>query len=106
MNEEALTTAIAEQVMGWKSAPDRFLMGNRGWLPRWRFQPTERLVHAFRLLDAAAPEFYSINGGTKQPFTVRIQIGALTGEAHGPSKPKVITCAIAMACGIDVEANG
>ena len=51
--------------MGWTVGPDRFMMGNRGWMPRWRFQPAEKLEDAFRLLEEAAPQEYSICGDDK-----------------------------------------
>ena len=51
MTSEHLTAILAERVMGWTVGPDRFMMGNRGWMPRWRFQPAEKLDDAFRLLE-------------------------------------------------------
>jgi hypothetical protein len=56
MTGERLTAILAQRVMGWRVAPDRFLMGNRRWSPRWRFQPTERVKDAYRLLERAAPQ--------------------------------------------------
>jgi len=43
MTGDQLTVTLGERVMGWRVGPDHFLMGNRRWLPRWRFQPDERL---------------------------------------------------------------
>jgi hypothetical protein len=51
-----LTTLLARRVMGWEIAPDRFLMGKRKWMPRWRFQPELKLEDAFRPLEAAMPK--------------------------------------------------
>jgi hypothetical protein len=36
MTSEQLTAVLAGRVMGWGVGPDRFLMGNRGWMPSWR----------------------------------------------------------------------
>ena len=94
---EDLTSALARQVMGWEVAPDRFLVGKRRWLPRWRFRPTERLEDAFRLLEEAAPQKYAMGSGARGPFWVRVQIGEVTGEAREGSKPLAITLAIARA---------
>lgn len=83
-------------------------MGDRRWLPRWRFQPAENLMDAFQLLEGAAPDEYSMSGGDDVGFRVRVRIGNITGEASGESKPLAITCAVARALGIDVagaEAN-
>jgi hypothetical protein len=101
-NDVRLTEELARRVMGWGSAPGRFLKSERRWIPRWRFQPTERLVDAFHLLEKAAPEEYSMSGDNKGNFRVRVQIGGRTGEAHGTSKPRTITYAVALAIGLGV----
>jgi hypothetical protein len=89
--------------MGWGVGPDRFLMGQRGWIPRWRFQPTESLVDAFRLLEEAAPQEYSMCGDSKGNFRVQVRIGDGTGEADGTSKPRAITVAVARALRLEVD---
>ena len=101
--EERLTALLAQRVMGWTVGPDRFMMGNRGWMPRWRFQPAEKLEDAFRLLQEAAPQEYSICGDDKGSIHVRVRIGGTAGEARGTSKPLTITYAVARAVGIEVE---
>lgn len=103
MTDDHLTVILAERVMGWGVGPDRFLMGNRGWLPRWRFQPAECVEDAVRLLEEAAPQEYSMGGDDKGNFQVRVRIGDAAGEASGTSKPRAITFAIARALGIEVE---
>ena len=103
MTDECLTALLAERVMGWSVAPDRFMTGNRGWLSRWRFQPTERLTDALRLLEVAAPEEYSLRGDSEGNSQVHVRIGDATGEACNASKPRAITWAIARAVGIRVE---
>jgi hypothetical protein len=90
--------------MGWEVAPDRFLIGGRRWLPRWRFKPAEKLEDAFRLLEQAAPRKYTMGRDEKGAFWVNVQIGAGTGEARDNSKPRAITHAVARAIGIEVEA--
>jgi len=99
---ERLTDFLAERVMGWTVGPDRFLMGNRGWMPRWRFQPTEKLADALRLLEVAAPEEYSLRGDSEGNIQVHVRIGDAMGEACSGSKPRAITWAIARAVGIHV----
>jgi hypothetical protein len=103
MTSEHLTAVLAEKVMGWSIGPDRFMMGDRRWMPRWRFQPTANLIDAFQLLEGAAPNEYSMSGGNDVGFLVRVRIGSVTGEARGTSKPLAITHAIARAAGIEVE---
>ena len=103
MTSEHLTAILAKRVLGWEAGPDRFLIGNRRWIPRWRFQPTRNLVDALQLLDHAEPDEYRIAGGKNCEFRVRIRIGEITAEVSGLLKPLVITCAIAKAFGIDIK---
>ena len=97
MTAENVTALLAERVMGWSVAPDRYLVGNRSWIPRWRFQPLERLEDAFRLLEKAKPEHYSMGAGADGAFSVQVRIRGCGGEARHESKPRAITLAIARA---------
>ena len=103
MTAEVLTALLAERVMHWRVGPERFLMGDRRWLPRWRFKPAERLQDAFRLLEQAAPDEYSMVGAENGSFWVKVRVAGTTGEARDPSKPRAMTFAIARAFGIDVD---
>ncbi len=88
---------LAERVMGWEAAPGRFLLGERRWIPRWRFQPTEKLEDAFRLLAAAVPQQYAMGCRAGGLFWVQVQIGGHMGEAQDESKPRAIAMAVARA---------
>ena len=103
MTSENIAALLAKRVMGWGVGPDRFLIGNRGWMPRWRFQPTEKLADALRLLEKAAPEEYDMRGDSEGSVRVHVRIGDAMGEACSASKPCAITWAIARAIGIEVE---
>ncbi len=103
MTHEQLTAILAERVMGWNVGPVRFMMGDRAWIPRWRFQPAEKLEDAFRLLEDATPQEYKICGDDKGNIHVQVRIAGTLGEAHGTSKPLALTYAIARAIGIEVE---
>jgi len=100
MTAEALTAELTQKVMGWNVAPDRFLLGNRSWIPRWRFQPLERLEDAFRLLDKAEPEHYSMGLDAGGRFFAEVRIGGRLGKARDDSKPRAITLALACALGL------
>lgn len=102
---EHLTATLASKVMGWGIGPDRFLLGARRWLPRWRFQPAVRLEDAFRLLERLAPEEYTMGAASNGGFWVKIRVAGVIGEASEPSKARAITFAIARALGIDPEVN-
>lgn len=103
MTSELLTAILAERVMGWTVSPGRFMMGGRRWLPRWRFQPTENLGDAFKLLEKAKPQDYAL-GNDGNGFWVRISIGTCVGEARDASKARAITLAIARAIGVEPDA--
>jgi hypothetical protein len=105
MTEDALTAVLAEQIMGWRAAPDRFLKSGRVWIPRWRFQPFRKIEDAFTLLDAASPlESVVSSDGTIKIF-VRVRIGPRTGEAVGEHRAAVISSAVARAVGLEVDDN-
>jgi hypothetical protein len=105
MTVEVFTALLAERVMHWRVGPGRFLMGDRRWLPRWRFKPAERLQDAFRLLEQAAPDEYSMGAAENGCFWVKVRVAGTTGEAIEPSKARAITYAIARAFGIEVDSS-
>jgi hypothetical protein len=97
-----LVSAIAQRVMGWEVAPDRFLLGGRRWMPRWRFQPTKNLEDAFLVLEQSKPEFYSMSGSNDKSFSVEVRIRGKVGEASNESKPLAIALAVARALGFEL----
>ena len=98
---EHLTCVLAEKIMGWGIAPERFLMGKRQWIPRWRFQPLANLEDAFRLLEKAAASF-TLTATADGDFTARVSLAGRTGSASGRSKATTITMAVARAIGLTV----
>ena len=105
MTTPELTALLAQQVMRWTVHPGRYLLENRRWTPAWRFQPMKKLEDAFRLLDAADPEEYSINARRGCAFTVRVQISGIAGEASNTCKARAITHAVARAVGLEPEGS-
>jgi hypothetical protein len=105
MSDERLTVELVRQILGWKAGPDRFLMGDRRWLPRWRFQPTERLEDAFRLLEQAAPQEYAMGAAENGGFWARVRVAGVSGEARESSQARAISFAIARAIGVEVDAT-
>ena len=102
MTTEQLTALLAERVMRWRVGPDRFLTGNRSWIPRWKFNPLERLEDAFRLLDHSGSSRYVISR-TGNGFDVEVECDGRVGKATSDSKPRAITLAVARVLGIEVD---
>jgi hypothetical protein len=102
MTADQLTATLAERVMGWRVAPDRFLTSKRGWTPRWHFQPLRRREHALQLLDEANGRytFMRVADGT---FTAEVHVGDRCGTASGKSEAATLTVALARALGIHVD---
>jgi hypothetical protein len=98
-----LTDELAESVMGWRLAPGQYIKSDRGWTPRWRFQPVQRMEDALRLLERAAPQEYAVGAAENGAFWARVRIAGKTGEACESSQARALTFAIARAIGIDVE---
>jgi len=103
MTSDHLTAILAERVMGWGVGPDRFLLGQRRWLARWRFQPATRLEDAFRLLKHAAPQKFTMATADTGVFSVKVCIGGKVGEAQDKSNARAITLAVARALGIKMD---
>ena len=103
MTTEQLTVLLAEKIMGWKAGPDRFVMDGRRWLPRWRFQPFERMADASRLLEQAAPQEYAMGASANGGFWAKVRIAGVIGEARESSQARALTFAIARALGIGLE---
>lgn len=99
----SLTAALAQRVMGWTVGPDRFQMGNRRWMPRWRFQPTEKIADALRLLERLAPEEYTMGAAESGGFWARVRVAGTIGEARESSQPRAIAFAVARVLGLEVE---
>lgn len=101
LNDQRATDQLARQIMGWRTAPNRFVKPNRGWIPRWRFQPFTELADAFLVLDQAAHQYTLRYDG--RTFTAEVRTDTGQGIASGEQKPRTITLAIAHALGLEVD---
>jgi hypothetical protein len=101
LSDRALIDLLAEQVLGWRVAPERFMTEDRSWLPRWRFNPLERLDDAFVLLDRSLPARYQI-AQAKGEFQVEVESNGRIGTAAGSPKARIITFALARSLGLEV----
>jgi hypothetical protein len=100
-SNNVLINQLAEQVLHWRVGPDRFLTGQRSWIPRWRFNPLQRLEDAFLLLDSLKSSTYVISkSGDK--FQVEVEHDGKVGRAAGTSKARVISLAVARCNGLKV----
>ena len=100
LNLQKTTDELARLVMGWRTAPDRFIKSGRSWIPRWRFQPFTELADAFQLLDQAASQYtLSYDGRT---FTADVLTATGRGIASGEQKPKTISIAVVRSLRLEV----
>lgn len=99
LTDNALIDQLAQQVLHWRVGPDRFMTRNRSWLPKWRFNPLERLEDAFMLLDHCRSVRYLISQ-TGGRFQVEVEHDRKIGKAAGLSKPRTITLALARSLGL------
>jgi hypothetical protein len=106
IDDHSLTLRLAQAVMGWRLAPGRFLKPDRGWLPKWRFQPAIRLDDAFQLLEQSAPDDFEMKPGNRGSFRVQVRLGGKIGMAEDVSKPRAITYAVARALNLDIDGAG
>ena len=102
MNDDRLTEKLAATVLGWKTAPGRFIKPDRGWTPRWQFAPFTRIEDAFLLLDRAASHF-TVIVDKGEGFCAEVRVGARIGKASGESSARTITMALACALGLDLS---
>jgi len=102
VTNELLTATLAEKVMHWGVAPDRFLLGNRQWISRTQFQPLNRVQDAFRLLRKLT-SIFSLTRSGDGTFTAAVRIGDRTGRASGESEAATITLAVARAIGLEPD---
>jgi hypothetical protein len=94
--------ALAEHVLKWRPTPDRFLIGCRGWKPRWKFRPTKSLSDATVLVEALAPQGYVVETDSRGEHLVTIRIGTRAWQGRDTSKPLAICRAVAAVLGIEV----
>jgi len=96
LDEGKLTEALACQVLNWRIAPSRFLKADRGWIPRWRFQPLKQLDDAFFLLDQSGCH-YTINRSVNGTFSAHVRIGGRVGKASCAEMARAICLALGQA---------
>jgi hypothetical protein len=98
---DRLTDELVSRVMDWRIAPDRYLKPGRSWIPKWRFNPLQRLDDAFQLLDHTGGA-YTLAADSKGVFTAEVRIRSEIGRATGDVKARTITLAIARALKLEV----
>ena len=101
VSDQRLTEKLAVLVLGWRSAPGRFIKSGRAWTPTWRFSPLTSLEDAFGLLDAAASA-YTLTAQKDGGFEAEVRVGSRIGRASGEHKARTITIALADALELEV----
>jgi hypothetical protein len=105
VTDQRLIDELVSKAFGWRSAPDRYLKPNRGWITRSRFRPTEDVSDALRLLDALTSD-YSLVTLPGRNFTVQVRLAGRTGKASAEPKARTICLALGRALGITLEGHG
>lgn len=102
MTERVMTDHLAERVLGWRPTADRFMTGERSWIPRSRFRPFKDVRDALRLADKLT-RHYSL---TAYPdgFTAEVCVRGRTGRATARHKARAITLAVARVIDLDSPA--
>ena len=95
--------ALAEEVLDWRTTPERFLLGGRRWKPRWKFRPTKNVNDAAVLVEALSPQSYVVETDSSGVHFVKILIGNRAVHGKDKSKPLAICRAVAAAVGIEVN---
>ena len=104
MKDNVLIANLAQEVMHWGVGPDRFLIGNRSWIPRWKFKPLEHIQDAFMLLDHSGSSRYSILKASGA-FEVKVECNGRVGRATGRSSARAITLALARSLGLEAQSD-
>ncbi len=103
LGQSRQTALLAEQVLGWTVTPERFMTGGGSWIPRWRFQPFDRLPDALRLLARLGPNEFSVKQLTKNDHQARVTVGTQTGEARERTAAKALATAITRALRMELS---
>lgn len=101
LSKDRAIDALVTRVLGWRTAPDRFIKPGRSWTPRSRFNPFVRLDDAFLLLDGAGGR-YSLSAGAGKALKAEVRVGSRVGRASGQHKARTITRALCQALAIEV----
>jgi hypothetical protein len=94
MSDRVLADRLAERVLGWRTAPGRFLTGGRSWIPRSRFRPFNDVRDALRLADALTKQ-YSFTASAAGVFSAEVRLPKRVGHATARNKARAVTLAVA-----------
>jgi len=102
MTDRLLVDEFARLVLGWRSAPDRYVKPQRGWIPRSKFHPLTDVRDAFRILDHLTDD-YSLASVPGRGFTIEVRSKGRIGRASGESAARAIMLALAQLFGLDAS---
>jgi phage-related baseplate assembly protein len=94
-----MTDRLAERVLGWRPAPDRFMTGARTYILRARFRPFTDIRDALRLAEKLTRR-YSLTADATG-FTAEIQYQERVERATANHKARAVTLAIARVLELD-----
>jgi hypothetical protein len=93
VTDNLLINRLAQEILQWRVAPGRFLTAGRGWVPRWKFNPLERIEDAFMLLERSGASQCVISrlGST---YRVAVERDGRLGRSNGRSIARTVTAAL------------
>jgi len=99
---ERATDQLVNKILGWRIGPGRFLKPGRGWTPRSRFKPFERLEDVFFLLKTVGGTFV-LCLEPDRTFTASILVRGRSGKTTGSLSARTIAIALCKALEIGVS---
>jgi hypothetical protein len=98
VTDRQLADALAERVLGWRPAPDRYIKSGRSWITRSRFRPLTDIRDALRLADALTKDYSLLaNPGG---FTAEVRHSGRIGRATARNQTRAVSLAVGKVIGI------
>ena len=88
MTSANLIPLLIKRVMNWDVGPDRIMTGARGWMPRDRFRPEERVADALCPFGRAAQRLRLRQTDSDETFRRQSRFGSIPPEEPYPRFPR------------------
>lgn len=99
MTDRLITDMLAERLLKWRPAPDRFMTGRRNWIRRSLFQPLRNVNDALRLVRRLGNNYTLVSAS--EGCTVEVRFSGRLGRATASHEARAITLAVAQVVDLD-----